>query len=67
MLDASALIDDETRFWISKEVAKGKFTADITPIKPQPASFLSEMSRITPVRREDEAGNRKDEGNVSQM
>ncbi|MGA2785279.1 MAG: DDE-type integrase/transposase/recombinase, partial [Candidatus Bathyarchaeia archaeon] len=27
-----ALMDDETRFWIAKEVANTKFTADVQPL-----------------------------------
>ena len=34
-----ALMDDETRFWIAKEVAETKFTADITPMFRQGKDF----------------------------
>lgn len=34
-----ALMDDETRFWIAKEVADTKYTADITPLFRQGKDF----------------------------
>lgn len=46
-------MDDETRFWIAKEVADTKYTADITPLfrdgkdfagKARPRSLLTELS-----------------------
>lgn len=38
-----ALMDDETRFWIAKEVADTKYTADVTPLFKEGKKFAGKV------------------------